>query len=237
MAEKELKDRGDQIKLFGYVFTGIWFLLVVAYVVGWVGWCKFWSLKANEFGDFSAGVSAPLAFVWFVLAFRLQGEELKLQREELRLQREEQKRSREAQESQATSIAANELHARRDTFFRVFDLTLREMNTALSSITGNVTEAVWSEVARGNSNAFFDFALRRGAYRTFSLFNFQLLASEHSKRAGLTNFCVLFERLWEQVPDDKLRQVISRSPMAITYVDISGSLGRPTILQLPNDVR
>lgn len=40
--------------------------------------------KANEWGDYLAGMCAPLAFLWLVLGYMQQGDELRAQAEELR---------------------------------------------------------------------------------------------------------------------------------------------------------
>ena len=45
--------------------------------------------KLNELGDFLAGALTPVAFIWLVYGYLVQGDELRLQRNELRLQREE----------------------------------------------------------------------------------------------------------------------------------------------------
>ncbi|MBK9522885.1 MAG: hypothetical protein IPO13_14960 [Rhodocyclaceae bacterium] len=47
------------------------------------------SLKVNEWGDFFAGAVAPLAFLWLVLGYIQQGEELRLNTEALRTQQQE----------------------------------------------------------------------------------------------------------------------------------------------------
>jgi hypothetical protein len=54
-------------------------------------------LKPNEWGDFFAGVFAPVAFLWLVLGYLQQGEELRLSTAALRLQAEELKNSVEQQ--------------------------------------------------------------------------------------------------------------------------------------------
>ncbi len=48
-------------------------------------------LRLGEFGDFFAGVFAPLAFLWFVIAVLMQREELRQNSEALRLQAAELK--------------------------------------------------------------------------------------------------------------------------------------------------
>jgi hypothetical protein len=55
------------------------------------------TMKANEWGDFFAGVFAPLAFLWLVLGYLQQGEELRLSTEALRLQADELRNSVEQQ--------------------------------------------------------------------------------------------------------------------------------------------
>lgn len=49
--------------------------------------------KANEWGDYFAGMCSPLAFLWLVLGYMQQGEELKHSTEALRLQAQELKQS------------------------------------------------------------------------------------------------------------------------------------------------
>ncbi|TIX89603.1 hypothetical protein [Rhizobium sp. P44RR-XXIV] len=57
--------------------------------------------KINEWGDFAAGVSAPIAFLWLVLAVILQSTELKEQRREIALTRREYEHNREVMTAQA----------------------------------------------------------------------------------------------------------------------------------------
>ena len=80
------------------------FSLTIGYIV-FVAW--YWSdqssslaeLKPNEFGDFLAGVFAPLAFLWLVLGFLQQGMELRNSADALWLQGEELRNSVEQQRS------------------------------------------------------------------------------------------------------------------------------------------
>ncbi|QCL83901.1 hypothetical protein CFBP5875_04615 [Agrobacterium pusense] len=58
-------------------------------------------LALNEWGDFVAGVSAPIAFVWLVVAVALQSIELREQRKELALTRAEFKSNRAVMTAQA----------------------------------------------------------------------------------------------------------------------------------------
>jgi hypothetical protein len=56
-------------------------------------------MKLNEFGDFAAGAFAPLAFLWLVLGYLQQGEDLRLNREALLLQAKELANSVQQQEA------------------------------------------------------------------------------------------------------------------------------------------
>jgi hypothetical protein len=69
-------------------------LVVIAYFFGIHSWAP------NNFGDTLAGVFAPLAFLWLVIATLLQRRELELQREELKLARMENREAREIYKQQ-----------------------------------------------------------------------------------------------------------------------------------------
>ena len=73
----------------------------IAISVAWVSgfsillYCKRGTLAAlelNQWGDFFAGAVAPLAFLWLVLGYIQQGEELRLNTEALKAQHDELKR-------------------------------------------------------------------------------------------------------------------------------------------------
>ena len=145
-----------------------------------------------QFGDFLAGTAASLAFLWLVFGFyqqglelkqnnetlklqtaelkqsnetfKLQTEELALQREELAKQREETARLAEQAERQTQIISDNELHARRDTFMRLADLMVGEMNSSLSRFLKTIGQSnrelhdsLWTQVSAGGVTAFGDY--------------------------------------------------------------------------------
>jgi len=57
----------------GVIVSAIWVCVAVAFVV-WKGPVE----KISEWGDFFAGFAAPLAFLWLVLGYKQQGEQLML---------------------------------------------------------------------------------------------------------------------------------------------------------------
>jgi len=70
-------------------------------------------MPPNAWGDFFAGTFAPLAFLWLVLGYLQQGEELRLSTEALRLQAEELKNSVE-QQRLLVEAARQQIEAERD---------------------------------------------------------------------------------------------------------------------------
>jgi hypothetical protein len=85
-AHRTLKSTDNRFT-FGIVASGMYVLGFLIYV--WVRSDSILALKPNEFAEFLAGVFGPLAFLWLVLGFLQQGDELRNSAEALRLQEEE----------------------------------------------------------------------------------------------------------------------------------------------------
>lgn len=88
------------------------FWVGIALTVVWVGLVAAWwwsdprsitGLKPNEFGDFLGGTFAPVAFLWLVLGFWQQGQELRNSAEALWLQMEELRNSVDQQRDLVTA--------------------------------------------------------------------------------------------------------------------------------------
>lgn len=85
------------------IFTTVW--LVGAIYIATKSFCWAQAPTAlNEWGDFVAGVSAPIAFIWLVVAVLLQSTELREQRKELALTRSEFASNRAVMDKQAAFI-------------------------------------------------------------------------------------------------------------------------------------
>ena len=89
--------------------TFVW--LATAFILGWIAHpddhgFTYRGLAANEWGDFLAGVFAPVAFFWLFAAVWLQSLELKAQREELELTRDEMKEQRRVLSAQTEYVGA-----------------------------------------------------------------------------------------------------------------------------------
>ena len=81
----------DRRFLFGFVVSVLW-LGVMAWVVLHDPTAAR-VMKPDEWGNFFAGFFAPLAFLWLVLGYMQQGQELQLSTQALLLQAEELKNS------------------------------------------------------------------------------------------------------------------------------------------------
>lgn len=94
------------------VFLTVAWLLTMALLFYWSE-TQAIRMKPNEWGDFFAGVFAPLAFLWLVLGYLQQGEELRLSTAALRLQADELKNS-VAQQRELVQVTKLQLDAERE---------------------------------------------------------------------------------------------------------------------------
>ena len=110
---------------FGLSLTFLWFCFLLIYIARNVGWGSFLDLPIEEMGTFLEGAFAFLAFLWLVIGLFIQQSVLAENNEELR-------RNNAHSEKQAQAIAATEMNARQETFFKIAESTRRQ----LGSITG-----------------------------------------------------------------------------------------------------
>ena len=74
-----------------------------------------YAMGPNEWGDFFAGFFAPIAFLWLVLGYLQQGDELRLSTEALHLQAEELRHSVE-QQRELVEVTRQQLESEREAF-------------------------------------------------------------------------------------------------------------------------
>lgn len=91
----ELKNKDNTLKVTGLIVTALW--LVIAGAYSHQNWTKVSALDPEDLATFLGGVFAPLAFLWLVLGYFQQGEELRHSVEALRLQAVELRNSVEQQ--------------------------------------------------------------------------------------------------------------------------------------------
>lgn len=121
---KFISDRDWRI-WFGLVVTFIWISGGLWFVIASVKTDPTQELTLGVIGSFLEGAFAPLAFLWLVLGLFMQQRELANNTEAL-------KRTSEQSEKQTQAIAATEMNARQETFFKIADSVKHQ----LGGITG-----------------------------------------------------------------------------------------------------
>lgn len=113
----------------GLGLTAAWLLLGVMYVTSIIGWANFAFLPADELGTFFEGAFAPLAFLWLVIGYFLQKNELEQNTLALRAQAEEIQRQAEQAVIQSEKLTASEFHARQEVFLQIAEHVRRQLGT------------------------------------------------------------------------------------------------------------
>ncbi|MEX0964082.1 MAG: hypothetical protein WDZ52_08605 [Pseudohongiellaceae bacterium] len=124
---------------FGLSLTFFWFVFLLIYIARNVGWGSFLDLPIEEMGAFLEGAFAFLAFLWLVIGLFIQQSVLAENNEELR-------RNNLNSEKQTQAIAATEMNARQETFFKIAESTRRQ----LGSISGLLFISSQGPVGNGN---------------------------------------------------------------------------------------
>lgn len=148
-------------RVFGLGLTLAWLAAGVAYVVFEIGLPAFMSWTAANYADFSLGLFAPLVFLWLVIGYIQQGQELAHSRQLLQQQQNEllnySDRIKENTDAlakqtadlkpvldntkiQAAVIRDQEVQARRETLMRVVDVVFDDLEYLLDSIEDGVPE-------------------------------------------------------------------------------------------------
>ena len=118
--EHEHHEHKDRRIWFGLAATLVWVLLGAIYISNNVGWSSFVRLPIDEMGSFLEGAFAPLAFLWLVIGLFIQQTVLAENNRELR-------RTNLQSEKQTQAIAATELNARQETFFKIAENTRKQL--------------------------------------------------------------------------------------------------------------
>ncbi len=126
---------------FGFVISGLYIGLVVFYVS--YTWPLVTTMEPNEIGDALAGVFAPLAFLWLVLGFMQQGDELKNSVDALKLQGDELRNSVE-QQRELVKVTREQLKAEAEVRKMNADQQERDAQPKLSLRHEHATNAVIS---------------------------------------------------------------------------------------------
>ena len=193
----------------GIVVTVGWLLVLTLYISNSVGWLNLANVPIDKLGGFLEGSFAPLAFLWFVLAYFSQQKELAHNTEALRMQSMEMQRSVEQAAIQATAIHESEMHARKEAFIRIQETVKAQLGFILgflyissqgANASGNVPaekiSELWHKSAQQDTEVFsrqlLEMSYFHGDRYAYKLFWGTAVRKKHSD-----NFIFSFERLLE----------------------------------------
>ncbi|NND81289.1 MAG: hypothetical protein HKN50_02545 [Gammaproteobacteria bacterium] len=94
--------------MMGIILTSVWIMTGLIYLLGIVGWAEFVALPTADIGSFLEGAFAPLAFLWLVIGHFMQQTEISANTRAIMIQEQSAKRQ--------------ELHSRRDSYFKLLGL-------------------------------------------------------------------------------------------------------------------
>ncbi len=184
---------------FGLILTFLWFVFLAIYLARNIGLDHFMDLPIDEMGAFLEGAFAFLAFLWLVIGLFIQQSVLADNNEELR-------RNNLHSEKQTQAIAATELNARQETFFKISEATRRQLGAIsgllfISSqgpvgdnrITSEELNELWKQFASGDSEVFSRLFLTLQATQEINFSD--LFYGTPIRRRHTDNFLVGFDRL------------------------------------------
>jgi hypothetical protein len=168
----------------------IWFGLVVTFF--WIGGGLWFvlssvreepdqSLTLGVIGNFLEGAFAPLAFLWLVLGLFMQQRELANNTEAL-------KRTSEQSEKQTLAIAATEMNARQETFFKIADNVKHQLGGISGMLLASGLGPVGSN--RYDREEIADM-FQKGANGDWEIFARQFLSMDFMEEGGMQS--LLFE--------------------------------------------
>lgn len=184
---------------FGVVVTLLWIAGGAWYLVGVQQSHPDESLAPDAFGSFLEGAFAPLAFMWLVLGLFIQQRELARNTEAVH-------RTSEQSEKQTAAIAATEMNARQETFFKIADAVKHQ----LGGVSGMLFASGLGPIGSGRyTREQMDDHFTRAASGDAEIFARQFLSMDYLEEGGLTelfygteirhrhtaNFRASFERL------------------------------------------
>jgi hypothetical protein len=206
----------------GVLATAVWLILFCAYCCS--DWSNIRELRPNEIGDVAAGASAPLAFLWLVVAVFLQKDELRLQRQEIKQSRLTLELQTEELNHLVTQTAKQTLHLEREwtrseseSYFKWLSIDLEELWACIQTwdmdailTKDEFASEVHSDVS--GANAWFQDKFR--SLRIEDILN----QSADSRRAweakrfasAANRFCQTFELIDDAAKSKDLISVLNR---------------------------
>ena len=185
--------------LLGLILTFLWFVFLTLYIARNVGWGLFMDLPIDEMGAFLEGAFAFLAFLWLVIGLFIQQSVLAENNEELR-------RNNLHSEKQTQAIAATELNARQEAFFKISGAARRQLGAVSGLLfissqgpVGNENYSnedlaeIWKQFAGGDVEVFSRLFLTLAVQSDVDYAD--LFYGTGIRRRHSENFLVGFDRL------------------------------------------
>ncbi|MCX7064715.1 MAG: hypothetical protein NT024_09235 [Proteobacteria bacterium] len=185
----------------GVSLTFSWLALGYIYVDTTVGWERFRHMSIDRVGNFLEGGFAPLAFLWLVIGYFLQQRELAQNTEVLRM-------SVQQAVIQSEKMAANEMHARQETFLRVAQRVHAQLGTiagflyissqaagADGTVTNEEQSRLFAQLSQGDQEVFSRLMLVTHLTTQTDVDRFRLFYGTQIRARHANNFIYTFERL------------------------------------------
>jgi len=191
-------------------------VFLFVYIARNVGWGAFIDLPIEEMGTFLEGAFAFLAFLWLVIGLFIQQSVLAENNEELR-------RNNLHSEKQTQAIAATELNARQETFFKIADGTRRQLGAICgllfissqgiagdNNYTPEQIDDYWRQFASGDFEIFSRKFLTMQVNTDAEEFQKLLYGTEIRKQHS-DNFIVGFDRILRLAKECDMDNIITDS--------------------------
>jgi hypothetical protein len=198
---------------FGLVISTVWLLVMIGVIFYDPSVAR--NLKPNEWGDFFAGFFAPLAFLWLVLGYLQQGEELQLSTNALHLQAEELRNSVQ-QQRELVEVSRQQVEAQREAF-RLERVVRQEalkphfvIQNSGGSFSGTGAASYGLTIGNAGNTVTGVVGIVEGASCAPELFRMQLFTGEAQIGVSLD--------VTEPIPD-------TGAKLTISYCDAEGKLG------------
>jgi hypothetical protein len=194
----------------GIIVTTGWLLILTIYISSSVGWLNLGNVPIDTLGSFLEGSFAPLAFLWFVLAYFSQQKELAQNTEALRLQSLEMQRSVEQATVQSEAISQSEVHARRDAFVGIHEIVKVQLGNILGFLfissqgatgTGAVPAERISQLWGARDPEAFSRQLLELSFLKGPHYGYKLFWGTEVRKKHTENFIFSFERLLAAATD------------------------------------
>ena len=205
--------------IFGLSLTSLWLLTGAAYISSSVGWLGFINLPVEEVGSFLEGAFAPLAFLWLVIGYFLQQQELVQNTQAMRAQATEIARTAEQAAIQSEKLAAAETCARQEATLRLVEAVRSQLggisgmlyisshgsNSSSSGehsdfpLSDEESNRLFSEQSKGDPEVFSRKLLMATLTARTQNIGFELFYRTEVRARHTNQFIFVFERLIKHV--------------------------------------